>query len=101
MNPTLPQTVVDEALEEDLAAAKSEYLGEFRDDLAIWLPREVIESVVIKNRKELLPDRSRKYSGFADVSGGRSDDAAMAVGHKVERKVLIDFIKRYKPPHSP
>ena len=51
MNPTLPQSVVDEALAEDLQAAKSEYLGEFRDDIAIWLPREVIESVVKKKKK--------------------------------------------------
>jgi hypothetical protein len=101
MNPTLPQSVVDLAMEEDLQAAKSEYLGEFRDDIAIFLPREIIESVVIKNRKELLPNQSIFYFGFCDVSGGRSDDAGLAIGHKLGRKVIVDFLKRYKPPHSP
>jgi hypothetical protein len=102
MNPTLPQSVVDEALAEDLAAAKSEYLGEFRDDIAIWLPREVIVSVVIRGRKELLPDTGEKYFGFVDVSGGRNDDAALAIGHKSKnQKTVIDLIKRYKSPHSP
>ena len=34
MNPTLPQRIVDEAMAEDKQAAKSEYLGEFRDAVA-------------------------------------------------------------------
>jgi len=102
MNPTLSEDVVAEALAEDLQAAKSEYLGEFRDDICIWLPREVIESIVIKGRKELLPNTSKiQYFGFADVSGGRSDDAGLAIGHKTERKVVIDFLKRYRSPHNP
>jgi hypothetical protein len=42
-------------MEEDVAAAKSEYLGEFRDDVGEYLPRSVIED--------------------CDVSGGRGDDA--------------------------
>ncbi len=39
MNPTLPQSVVDEALAEDLASAKAEYLGEWRDDIGSYLSR--------------------------------------------------------------
>lgn len=101
MNPTLPQRIVDEAMAEDLQAAKSEYLGEFRDDICFFLPREVIESVVVKNRFELLPRKEITYFGFADVSGGRNDDAALAIAHKVDRKVVMDYVKRYKPPHSP
>ncbi|MBA7673324.1 hypothetical protein ES703_81519 [subsurface metagenome] len=70
MNPTLPQEIVDEALAEDLQAAKSEYMGEFREDIVIWLPREVIESVVKIGRRELLPRTSIQYRAFVDVSGG-------------------------------
>jgi len=101
MNPTISQYIIDAALEEDRQAALSEYMGQFRDDVCIFLPREVIESVVVKGRKELLPNQSISYFGFADVSGGRSDDAALAIGHKNASKVIIDFIQRYKPPHSP
>lgn len=101
MNPTLPQSVVDEALAEDLQAAKSEYLGEFRDDVAEFLPRSVIEPLVVKGRRESLPDRDRDYFAFADVSGGRGDDAAFAVAHRTGRTVVLDFLKRYRPPFSP
>jgi hypothetical protein len=38
MNPTLSQKIIDDAMADDLAAAKSEYFGEFRDDVGIFLP---------------------------------------------------------------
>jgi len=101
MNPTLPQSIVDEALAEDLSAAKSEYLGEFRDDVGAYLPREVIERVVVSGRKELLPKRDIQYYGFVDISGGRSDDASLSIAHKNKTKTIIDYVKRYKAPHSP
>jgi hypothetical protein len=101
MNPTLPQSVVDDALAEDLQAAKSEYLGEFRDDVAEFLPRSLIEGLVVQGRQELLPSMKRQYFGFVDLSGGRHDDAALAVAHKVNRKVVVDLLRRYKPPFSP
>lgn len=101
MNATLPQTVVDDALAEDLQAAKSEYLGEFRDDVGEYLPRHVIESVVVKGRRQLLPRDDRKYVAFADVSGGRVDDATFAIAHRNGRTVIVDHLKRYRPPFNP
>ena len=101
MNSTLPQKVIDEAMLDDLASAKSEYMGEFRDDIAIWLPREVIEKVVKTGRKELLPRKQIIYSAFCDVSGGRSDSAALAIGHKENGKTIVDYQHEYKSPHDP
>lgn len=102
MNPTLPQSVVDEAMEEDRQAALSEYGGQFRDDISGYLSREIVEAVVIRGRKELLPDTGEKYYAFCDISGGRNDDAALAIGHKSkQQKTVLDFIRRYKAPHSP
>jgi hypothetical protein len=101
MNPTLSQDIIDEAMAEDRQSALSEYMGEFRDDVVIFLPREIIDAVVIKNRLELLPNQSIIYFAFCDVSGGRSDDAGIAIGHKNGRKIIVDFQKKYRPPHSP
>ncbi|MCE9530982.1 MAG: hypothetical protein K8T89_07645, partial [Planctomycetes bacterium] len=47
MNPDLSQSVIDDAMAEDLQAAKSDYLGDFRDDVAEFLPRSIIERLVI------------------------------------------------------
>jgi len=101
MNPTLPQSVVDEALAEDLAAAKAEYLGEFRDDVAEFLTRSMIESLVVPGRKELLPKYGVRYVAFVDMSGGRNDDAALAIAHNNDTKAVIDFLKSYRPPYNP
>jgi len=101
MNPTLPQSVVDDALQEDPQAAKSEYLGEFRDDVCIFLPREVIEQQVVPGRMQLLPKPDTRYSAFVDMSGGRSDDAALAIGSRRNRRVVVDHLCRYRPPFNP
>jgi len=101
MNATLPQTVVDEALAEDPQAAKSEFLGEFRDDVAEFLPRALIENLVVPGRRELLPRRLCCYLAFADLSGGRQDDAALAIGHREGRKIVVDCLRRYRAPCNP
>ena len=104
MNPTLDQSVIDAAMQEDKVAARSEFMNEWREDICIFLPREVIEAVVKKGRMELLPDiglGGKSYSGFVDVSGGRQESSAMAIGHKQEDKVIIDFAKEYPAPHNP
>ena len=100
MNPTLPQSVIDRALQEDYAAARSEYLGQFRDDVCIFLSRELIEKVVVKDRKELLPS-SHRYLAFADVSGGRVDGSALAIAHRNGTKVILDAVYHWPSPHDP
>ncbi len=102
MNSTLPKGVVDAAMVEDMQSAKSEYLAEFRDDVCIWLPLESITACVKKTRFELLPRSGERYFGFVDVSGGRNDDAAICIGHRNnDKKVICDYIQRYRPPHNP
>jgi hypothetical protein len=105
MNPTLPQSIVDAAHEEDPQSARSEYGGEFRDDVCEFLPRSLIEGLVVKGRRELLPrlvqPHVTAYAAFADLSGGRNDDAALAIGHRADRKVIIDKLCRYRPPCNP
>ncbi len=101
MNPTLSQSIVDDALAEDPDGARAEYLGQFRDDIATFVPRDIVESAVVKGRTELLPDRNRRYAGFVDISGGRSDDAALAIAHKEGEKVILDYLRRWRPPFSP
>ena len=45
LNPTLDASLVEQALEDDPAAARSEWLGEWRNDLASFIDIELIESL--------------------------------------------------------
>ncbi|QDT66369.1 terminase large subunit domain-containing protein [Calycomorphotria hydatis] len=101
LNPTLPQSVVDEALANDRSSALAEYLGQFRDDVADYLPRPVIEAAVVKGRYELAPNPDMDYYAFADLSGGRSDDAGLAIAHRKGRSIVVDKLVRYKAPFNP
>ena len=46
-NPSLPQTVVDRALERDHAAASAEYLAIFRSDIENFVNREAVELALL------------------------------------------------------
>ncbi len=100
MNPTLSQKIIDDAYADDPSAARSEYGGEFRDDIETFLTREVVEQYVVKGRQELSPRPKTNYSAFVDMSGGRHDDAALAIAHR-DRVVVVDLLHRWKPPFSP
>jgi hypothetical protein len=108
MNPTISQTEIDEAMAEDPESGRSEFLNEWREDIAAFIPRSVIEAAVVKGRIESVPRPDIVYTAFIDMSGGRLDDAGMAIGHRGigstggERKVgIIDKVCRYKPPFDP
>lgn len=102
MNPTLPQAEIDAAFEEDPAAARSEFGGEWREDVAEFVPRSLVEGLVVQGRKELMPRPNHvEYSAFTDLSGGRVDDASLAIAHRESGKVVIDFLRRWKAPFNP
>jgi hypothetical protein len=101
LNPTLPEAVVAKALMEDLASAKAEYLAEFRDDVGEFISRAVIERLVVRGRHLLPPEAGTRYIAFADLSGGRADDAALAISHRAGRVIVLDYIKRWRPPFNP
>ncbi|KKN04015.1 hypothetical protein LCGC14_1101780 [marine sediment metagenome] len=104
MNPTLSKAVVARAIAEDPIAANVEYCtspGLFREDVDDFVSRAVVESLVVRGRKELAPRSDIAYAAFADVSGGRHDDAALAIAHLEDRVVILDCLERYKSPHNP
>ena len=101
MNPTLPQRVVDQALERDEAAAKAEYLAEFRVDVEGFLTREVVEACTVPGRVELPPISGVQYAAFTDSSGGSKDAWTLAIGHLEKQTVVVDVVRGRKPPFSP
>lgn len=101
MNPTLPQAEIDAAYAEDPASARSEFGGEWREDVCEFVPRSLVESLVTKGRKELLPRSDVDYFAFSDLSGGRNDDAGLAIAHREGRKIILDLAKLWRAPFNP
>lgn len=104
MNPSLPQSVVDKAMERDAASAKAEFLAEFRSDLQTFVPCDVVERCVVPNRTILPYCSGIKYFAFTDPSGGSSDGFTLAIGHAEgagsKRTVVVDRLEERKPPFS-
>lgn len=100
-NPTLDQRIIDAAMRDDLAAARAEYGGTWREDCGLFIPRELVEKLVVADRQSLLPREKIKYAAFVDVSGGRGDDAALAIAHRHNGKIIVDYLGRWKAPFDP
>ncbi|MBO0906534.1 hypothetical protein [Jiella sonneratiae] len=101
LNPSLPQKVVDRALERDEASARAEYLAEFRSDIEAFVTREVVEACVANGVFERRYAGDVEYSAFVDPSGGSADSMTLAIGHSRDGTAVVDAIRERKPPFSP
>lgn len=101
LNPTLPQAVVDRALERDPASAAAEYLAQFRTDLEAFVTREIVEAAVDPGTFERPPIPGVTYHAFTDPSGGSADSMTVAIAHCEGQTFVLDALREYKPPFSP
>lgn len=102
LNPTLDRAIIGRALEEDPAAARAEWLGEFRDDVAGFVTPEVIDALVIPGRFELPPVSGVRYVAFVDPAGGSGADSfTLAIAHAEGETAVLDAVRETRPPFSP
>ena len=101
MNPSLPERLIAEALERDPAAARAEYLAEWRDDVAAFLDRAVVESAVDAGVLVRPPVPGVSYRAFADPSGGSSDSFTLGIVHAEGDVAVLDCLYERKPPFNP
>jgi hypothetical protein len=101
MNPTVPQSFIDEAYEQDPANAAAEYGALFRSDIEGFVIREVVEACVTDGVFEREPRPGLRYTAFTDPSGGSSDSFTLAIAHKDTDNFILDCVREVKPPFSP
>jgi hypothetical protein len=100
-NSTLPQSVVDRALERDRSAASAEYLGQFRSDIESFVAYEVVQGCV-GDHVEMAPQSGVAYHAAVDPSGGSADSFTMAIAHADDDgHIIIDAIREAGVPFSP
>lgn len=103
LNPTLPEHVVADALEEDEASARAEWLGLFRSDVESFVSLEALKAVIIPGRTELPPNPNCQAYCFTDPSGGTGKDSwATAIGHReADGRIVVDRVIEIRPPFNP
>lgn len=101
MNATVPQSVIDEAYEDDPASAAAEYGAQFRTDVESLVTREVVLECIADRVHERPFVRGIKYSAFVDPSGGSADAFALAIAHKEGDGAILDCLRERKPPFNP
>ncbi|THD46589.1 MAG: hypothetical protein E8A46_26395 [Bradyrhizobium sp.] len=101
MNPTVPQSFIDDAYEQDPANAAAEFGALFRSDIEGFVNREVVEACVTDGVFEREPRPGLRYAAFTDPSGGSNDSFTLAISHKDADSIFLDCIREVKPPFSP
>jgi hypothetical protein len=101
MNPSVPQSEIDEAYERDAPKASAEYGAEFRDDVETFVSHDKVDACKVDGRDELLPVPGHKYVAAVDPSGGSSDGMTVAIAHREGDRAVLDYVKEWLPPFSP
>jgi hypothetical protein len=107
LNPTIDHSIIAAALEDDPAAARAEWLAEFRDDIASFVTQEAVDACVSPNVLERPRVQGARYSAFCDPSGGVSDSMTLAISHseydgKRQRDIaILDALREIRAPFSP
>jgi hypothetical protein len=101
-NSSLPQKVVDRAMERDPASASAEYLGLWRSDLESFISRELIEAARDVGILVRPPRSDVSYVGFVDASSGSGKDSyACAIAHVDGDLIVLDLAHEIRPPFNP
>jgi hypothetical protein len=102
MNPSVPESFIAAAYEDDPASASAEYGGSFRTDVENFVSRDVVEACVVPGRFELPPIAGVRYGAFLDAAGGSGADAmTLGIGHREGDRAVLDLIRERVPPFSP
>jgi hypothetical protein len=101
MNPTISEAFIAGELASDDAAARAEYLAEFRSDIETFLSREIVEACIEVGCQGRPPLPTIPYVGFVDPSGGVGDSFALAIAHAEGEDVVLDLVHERRAPLSP
>jgi hypothetical protein len=103
LNPLLSQEEIDAAIAEDPEAAKADYLSEWRDAIAGYLSRDLLDAAVDEGvtHRPFDAKYAGSYTSFIDASSGQSDSFACAVAHLEDQTVVLDAVLEVPAPFNP
>ena len=103
MNSTISDEFLEEERERDPQGFSSEYEGKFRDDIAAFVTREIVEAVTVFGRHELPYDSRNRYLAFVDPSGGSSDSMVLCIAYRCREtgRAIMAALREHKAPFDP
>lgn len=100
-NPTISQSIIDRAYEDDPAVAASEWGGLFRNDLESYVSPEAVDACTERGVFERPRAPGCRYVAHVDPSGGGQDSFTLAIGHVDDGVGVLDYLYERRPPFSP
>ncbi|HEX4113638.1 MAG TPA: terminase large subunit [Stellaceae bacterium] len=100
-NPTFDPAIIAKALESDQQLYGAEYLSQWRDDLASYVPRELLEAAVDRGVTVRPPLPDMHYFAFGDPSGGVHDSFTAGIAHREGDVAVVDALFERVPPFNP
>jgi hypothetical protein len=97
-NPTVKQSIIDRAYEDDAAVAASEWGGQFRSDLESYVSPEIVDACTARGVYRLDPVKSISYIAHVDPSGGSQDSFTCAIGHVEGDIGVLGVLLEKRPP---
>ncbi len=102
MNPTIPESVIRSAFQDDPARAAAEWEAEFRQDLEAFVPVEVVQDATPFGVRELPASSGIDYVAFVDAAGGSGTDSmTLGIAHREGELAVLDLVREVRPPFSP
>lgn len=102
-NPTADAATIARQIEEDPQRYNAEYNSQWRDDLASFISRELLEAAVDRGVLVRPPANGIRYFAFDDPSGGRHDSYTLGIAHRTHdgSSILLDLIREWRSPFNP
>jgi hypothetical protein len=101
LNPTLDISMIERELEEELAAARAEWLAEWREDVASFIDVSLVETAVDTGVTVRPPRPGVDYKSFIDPSSGTGRDSfTAAIAHAEDGVAVLDALIEIRPPFS-
>jgi hypothetical protein len=100
MNPKLPSGVVASAIAENKARGSAEFMNVWREDIADFIPLDLIEATTDWGVTERPPiDKNVLYFAHADSAGGTGKDSfTLAICHAdLETRLIVNAIRERVP----
>jgi hypothetical protein len=102
LNPTLPKSIIEQAMEDDPIAAAAELNAEWRSDIAGYVSMEVLEACTDGRIVVREPMAGVVYFAFVDSSSGSGRDSfCCGIAHVEGDRVVLDVAHEIRPPFNP